>query len=285
MSEDWSHEEVEAIVSDYFVMLGHELGGEPYSKSRHRAELKHLLNARSDGSIEWKHQNISAALIDLGFPYINGYKPRRNYQRLLFNTVTDRLSADRALIMTVQEHVDRPAPLLERLAIPEDFDTPPRPSPASGRRVHDALPPAFRDSRLAPADYLAREARNQSLGTAGELFVLEFERSRLRRLGADRLAKRVEHVASAQGDSLGFDVFSFELDGREKLIEVKTTAYGKETPFFVTRNEIACSAARPDIYNLYRVYAFRQNPRLFAVAGDLNMVCSLEPTQYLGRVA
>jgi Protein NO VEIN, C-terminal len=40
--------------------------------------------------------------------------------------------------------------------------------------------------------------------------------------------------------------------GRERLVEVKTTAYGRETPFFVTRNEVEVSGKQDDQYFLYR---------------------------------
>src|ERR1035441_4200999 len=65
------------------MMLQKELAGRDYNKTEHRNRLIKLLNNRSDGSVEFKHQNISAALINLGSPYIKGYKPRWNYQQLL----------------------------------------------------------------------------------------------------------------------------------------------------------------------------------------------------------
>ena len=57
-------------------MLSHQLHSTPYNKADHNRRLGHLLNNRSRGSIEFKHQNISAILIELGYPYIEGYKPR-----------------------------------------------------------------------------------------------------------------------------------------------------------------------------------------------------------------
>lgn len=78
---------------------------------------------------------------------------------------------------------------------------------------------------------------------AGELFVAEFESRRLHALGLSRLSERVEHVSRTRGDGLGYDVLSFDADGRERYIEVKTTAFGQETPFYVSRNELACSDA------------------------------------------
>ena len=80
MASDWSPEEVAATVMNYFVMLGHELRGEVYNKREYNRHLQALLNDRSAGAIEFKHANISAILIEQGFPYIDGYKPRANYQ-------------------------------------------------------------------------------------------------------------------------------------------------------------------------------------------------------------
>src|SRR5437899_3120271 len=91
MSDDWSREEVEATVSDYFDMLAMELRGEPFNKAEHNRDLQKLLANRTKGAIEKKHQNISAVLIELGYPYIDGYKPLGNYQQLLYGVVEDRL--------------------------------------------------------------------------------------------------------------------------------------------------------------------------------------------------
>ena len=53
---DWTREEVEAAVTDYFSMLSAELTGLPYSKTAHRRRLRNALQSRSDGSLEFKHQ-------------------------------------------------------------------------------------------------------------------------------------------------------------------------------------------------------------------------------------
>jgi len=76
MASNWSESEVEAAVADYFDMLRSELTGQKYNKTAHRRALMEQLNNRSDGSVELKHQNISAVLIEMGIPYIDGYKPR-----------------------------------------------------------------------------------------------------------------------------------------------------------------------------------------------------------------
>jgi hypothetical protein len=75
---DWSDAEVKAIVSDYMEMLDQELRGQTVNKTDHRRNLKAKLVGRSDGSIEFKHQNISAVLQKLKLPWITGYRPRLN---------------------------------------------------------------------------------------------------------------------------------------------------------------------------------------------------------------
>ncbi len=77
-----------------------------------------------------------------------------------------------------------------------------------------------------------------------------FERARLIRLGQESLADRVEHIAVTEGDGAGFDIRSFEADGRDRFIEVKTTAYGKQVPFFVSQNEVMVSQNYSDHYHL-----------------------------------
>src|SRR3954463_9643439 len=76
---DWSSDELDAIVADYFSMLRAEQTGQRYNKTVHRKALMAEVH-RSDGSIEFKHQNISAVLTHLALPRIDGYKPAWNFQ-------------------------------------------------------------------------------------------------------------------------------------------------------------------------------------------------------------
>ena len=118
------------------------------------------------------------------------------------------------------------------------------------------------------------------MGRAGEEFVLQFEHERLWRAGQKRLADRIEHVSRTQGDGLGFDILSFEENGRERLIEVKTTQFGPLTPFFATRNEVDVSESRDNEYQLYRLFKFSEQPRLFMLGGSLRRSCDLEPSHF-----
>jgi hypothetical protein len=282
MGDDWSRAEVEATVADYFDMLEHELNGLEYNKSEHRRRLSVLLNRRTDGAIERKHQNVSAILIELGFVYISGYKPLRNYQQLLWEVVSDRLARSGNLVELVRAQVTEPAavPTIENIlaALVE----PPTPDPDARRYQSSQVrerPPVPRS-----VDYLAMEARNQSLGGAGEEFVVRFEAARLIQAGKERLAANVERVSETRGDALGFDVLSFEISGEERFVEVKTTAYGSLTPFFVSKNEVAVSREANDSYHLYRAFDFRCQPRLFMKRGALDQSFRLEPSQFVAII-
>lgn len=263
-------------------MLTSELLGESYNKAEHNRQLQRLLADRSAQAIEFKHANISAVLIEMGLPYISGYKPRSNYQQLLRDEIEQRLEKEPELFLTVSQVVEAPATDVPEIADLQDLIVP---IPPRERREHtyERPLPKLRASRRI--NYLEREARNASLGLAGERFVLDVEHRRLWQLGARRLAGRVDHVSQSRGDGLGFDILSYEADGREKLIEVKTTRFGAHTPFFVTSNEVDVSAERSGDYSLYRVFAFREKPKLFIVPGALWKSLDLQPVQYRASIA
>lgn len=276
---DWSREEVDAAVTDYFEMLAAELSGVAYNKAAHRHRLVSRLQGRSEASVEFKHANISAVLIDLGFPYIAGYKPRSNYQTLLFDVVAERLSQSRTLLDVAEADVEQPIVVPEVEDILSVLTAPP--AGASRDRV------VAQDRITRPTfavNYLEREARNRSLGAAGEEFVINYERARLIRSGNEPLAAKIEHISRLRGDAEGFDILSFENTGAERLIEVKTTKYGQETPFFVSKNELAVSEAKLDRYHLYRLFRFKAAPQLFILDGAISRTCVLAAATYVASV-
>ncbi|WDS34758.1 DUF3883 domain-containing protein [Pseudoxanthomonas sp.] len=273
---DWSLIEVEACVADYLRMLTLELNGQRYSKAEHARALGQMLEGRSRASIEFKHCNISAVMQELGYPPINGYKARGNYQALLFDVVEAQLSTDNEVQAAAHAAAVRPAVA----TTVEDHPDPWVPVPAPAQHLRETPPEYLPRFSAARRDYLAQEAQNRSLGRAGELFVLDHEARRLHAAGKKTLGDRVEHVAATQGDGLGYDVLSFDEDGRERLIEVKTTAFGQLTPFFVSRNELARSQADAPNYRVYRLFDFRQKPRMFALPGAIADHCLLDAVNY-----
>ena len=238
MANHWSEAEVEAAVQDYFTMLRLELNGIQYNKTEHRKALMERLNGRSHSSVELKHQNISAVLLECGMPYISGYKPRSNYQRALLPAAVEQYLVDNSDILDLFakdcEIVPSPPSVPDFLATLED---PPVPEQATSKLV---VPPKGIHIPHT-VNYLEREAQKQKLGDAGEQFVINFEKARLIRAGKESLADQIEQVSVTEGPSAGFDIRSFELDGSDRYIEAKTTKYGKSTPFYVTPNELRFS--------------------------------------------
>jgi hypothetical protein len=170
-TKDWSQIEVEACVADYLRMLTLELNGQRFSKTEHANALLQKLNHRSRASIEFKHCNISAVMIELGYPYVDGYKPRGNYQSLLADVVEAQLTGNLAVQDAAQAAVIRPAVAAAAISPGAMWVAAPMPT----TRVREA-PPAYAPRHVAvKRDFLAQEARNRSLGRAGELLVLELE--------------------------------------------------------------------------------------------------------------
>jgi Domain of unknown function (DUF3883) len=280
---DWTAAEVSLIVADYFDMLRLDLAGQEFVKTERNRALQERLNGRNRISIEFKHQNISAVLTGLGLPYVEGYKPRGNYQGLLAQEVEafldqspgflDRLAA--APLVNPDKAPETAARDLEKV-----IEAPPEAVPAPKEA---AKPWLSRKGRRI--DFARRDALNRHLGRLGEQFVVWLERQRLLAAGRDDLSRRVEWVADTLGDGLGFDVLSFdEVDDSERLVEVKTTGLGKFFPFYVTATEVRCSEDVGERFHLFRVFDFGRAPRAYVLAGPLRARCHLEPTLFRATI-
>jgi hypothetical protein len=258
----WEDDELDLIVADYFSMLAADLSRQRYVKSNHSAVLMARIG-RTHRSIEFKHQNISAVLDELGMPWIPGYKPKRNYQNAIFPAI------DRFLT----EHPDaiECSSIAPVLAPPSSnvFVAPPPKGPANKRIPGDL------ERLVRKFDPVERDRRNRVLGKAGEEFVFDLERRRLAEGGRSDLASNVRWVALLDGDGAGYDIRSFLLDGHERLLEVKTTNGSLRTPFFLTRNECDLAAQRPSEWCIYRVHAFAREPRIFTLTPPLEQSLDL----------
>ncbi|HLP56633.1 MAG TPA: DUF3883 domain-containing protein [Fluviicola sp.] len=278
----WTNIECELIVADYFRMLSMELTGVNYNKAAHRRNLQPLLHSRSDGSIEFKHQNISAVLIRLGQPYIKGYLPRFNIQQLLAEKVIEYLHQHQSIEQQFKLFSESP----EIITAPSvDFDkwrvNPPETTepkvPSDMVNEQDLI---YLNNPIK-TNYLEREQQNSKLGELGEELVLEYERWQLKKLGKDRLAKQVTWV-SKDNDRAGYDILSRNVDGSEKYIEVKTTKLGKETPFFFSKGELLFSQRSADDYHLCRVFNVATDAKIFSKQGRLDVICQSEAIGFKG---
>lgn len=275
----WSEEEVALIVADYIEMLVAELRGEAYNKTEHRRTLLSRLSGRNGAAVERKHQNISAVLDELGMPSIDGYKPLHNYQGTLKDHVNRWLTANPGALRGLGDIAEREP---RKLVLPSDpesiFVVPPeRDHP---RIARERCPEAHIS---VPGDFGLREARNRGLGLRGEEFVVELERRRLLNAGRKDLSEAVAWISRDRGDGYGYDVLSYALDEKEKLIEVKTTNYGKRFSFFVTQNEVRISEEHAEQYHLYRLFNFSNVPSIYCLPGSIRQNFMLEPKTYLAK--
>lgn len=268
---DWTPREIDLIIADYFDMLRLEIAGQPFNKAARNRALQELTH-RSKGSIEFKHQNISAVLSRLGYPWVIGYKPLFNFQGALLDGIERYLSAsqpilDRGLSTNSPVPGVAESPVLFFEAAPTgDVDV--APEPVAMRRLIQKFDPA------------ARDARNRALGKQGEARVFHHEREALISAGQRDLARKVRWVAEEDGDGAGYDILSFTPDGKEKLLEVKTTVGQRLTPFFLTRNEKLVAEERPDHYRIVRLYDFARAARAFEIVPPLESSVLLLPEVY-----
>lgn len=275
-SRHWSRIEVEATVRDYLNMLTLELRGEPFNKAARNRELRVRLDGRSHGAVERKHQNVSAVLTSLGCPYVNGYKPLGHAQDMLRDVVQEQLPPLLDLVAADVVAHQQPIGVDDLLGMRVD---PPGNGPASevGEEPAEYVV-AHRGSRTV--NYLQQESLNRSLGDAGEALVMEYERARLRQAGKDQLARNVEQVSKTVGDHAGYDIRSYDLAGHDRYVEVKSTRYGKLTPFYISMGEVRFSSANRHAYHLYRLFDFRRRPKLFMLPGDVRQHVRLDAINY-----
>jgi uncharacterized protein DUF3883 len=240
----WWLDEVEQAIRVYFDMFARYKAGEKFTKAGFLKKLHDENPARSYKSYEYKLQNISAVLNDLGRDWLSGYAPKARYQKLLRFAVEDWLgrgpgTASVSLPLTKRRH-----------------------SP-----------------RLVKIDWAKRDAENRALGEGGERYVFQQERQSLVEKQRPDLAALVKWDAS-EADGHGYDISSFDPDGTPIFIEVKTTTRGKDTAFFVSHNEVKVSGIHGERYRLYRVFNFLTRPDVLVHKGNLDDCFSLSPVSF-----
>mgnify|MGYP001177365015 CR=1 FL=1 len=123
-------------------------------------------------------------------------------------------------------------------------------------------------------NHIERERENKRIGELGELLVIQYEKEKLEKGG---IKKEPIHVSKSEGDGLGYDILSFNEDGEEIFIEVKTTVNNFSTPFYITKNELIRSNQDSEKFFLYRVYDFddQNNTGKFSIrTGSLSDLCN-----------
>lgn len=126
-------------------------------------------------------------------------------------------------------------------------------------------------SETKPIDFEEENKKHRRLGERGEKIVQNTERDSLRKIGKADLVNRIRQI-SKNNTSAGYDILSFEEDGREKYIEVKSTnnSPSGKVNFLITINE--CEKAKElKNYYIYIVFNVKSiNPKIWTLKDPLS---------------
>ena len=275
IGEDWSQDEVDATVADYFEMLRLEAEQRPYNKTEHNSALRARLNGRSKGSVELKHSNISAILAGLELPFIQGYKPRGNSQLLLRQAVQTYVTDNRSVMHKVVDALEEVKAPGEKIYTGTVLVDAPK-----KEALLQASEAASRIRIPRKLNFAARDEANRQLGRSGEEWVIGYEHQRLQEAGYPDLIQQLEWISDTRGDGAGFDILSFDTPVDHRYIEVKTTNNGIAAPFIISHNELQFSKEMDQQFFLYRVFELRNAPKLFILRGDLSDQLYLKPLDF-----
>lgn len=276
--EDWTDDEIWAAIDVYFEMLFRRLRGEDLVRVTFLRSLAGRTHGRSVNSAGYKLQNISAVLVEMGLTRLDGFTPASNFQARLGELVDEYLQQTPESLAALKSILEQPPERPPLPPIRSDIEEPPPDSDGDDEKRQRR----FRARKVV--DRARSDAANRALGRAGEQFVVGLEQESLRRAGRADLADRVKWIAEELGDGAGYDVLSFEPDGQEVFIEVKTTNGAKEAPFLVSANEVEFSHQQP-AFRLYRLFSFNYQPRMYVLRGPLRDVAVLEPVLFRARAS
>ncbi|MBC2071167.1 MrcB family domain-containing protein [Listeria seeligeri] len=138
-------------------------------------------------------------------------------------------------------------------------------------------------------DYVKEAIRNTEKGLQGEILVLNFERERLLKNPVTKpYVEKITHVAQ-NGDGHGYDIISYDVDpiSSDKVIEiyieVKTTIGSRNTPFYISENELNVAKLKGERYKIYRVYNYNGMPKLKIIDDLFTDKFIVEPINYIVR--
>jgi hypothetical protein len=168
-----------------------------------------------------------------------------------------------------------------QLNLPEDFDYAAAMvsiEKRSGEKQESKAQPRNGKGKAASKRDYSREAEsNEAVGRAGEEFVIAYEKHKLR--SHPDLAKQIRWVAESD-DSAGFDVLSYDPDGSEIYIEVKSTTGKWDSEFYMSINELTIAGKLGDSYQIYRVFDLGSSPKICKIAAPISDAVDLEAVTY-----
>lgn len=116
--------------------------------------------------------------------------------------------------------------------------------------------------RSRETDYERISRNKKDVGNRGEKAILKSEIIKLKKLGMDELA---EQVSISENDAIGYDILSFDEEGNEIHIEVKTNSSNNSyIDFYISDNELQ-HLMEEDNYYIYYLYNIKGKPKVHIV--------------------
>lgn len=133
-------------------------------------------------------------------------------------------------------------------------------------------------------DYSEQQRISQRIGDRGEELVLRNEIEKLKAWGfPDDVLSKVRRM-SLESDDYGYDILTFDKEGKEVYLEVKTTKVNRtDFSFIITRNELEHAKIFGDRYSIVIVFDVLNKPRMWYMGNPFIEEPSkikITPTQY-----
>lgn len=153
----------------------------------------------------------------------------------------------------------------------------------------DSLSPKNNQTRVnnkkRKIDFEKENTINCKIGEHGERIVMKIEKDKLISWGKKDLADKVQRK-SEESDSFGYDILSFDQDGKEIFIEVKSTQHKADNnlaQFFISSNEYSKAMNCPNYY-IYVVFEVNtRTPKILKIENlpSLEGKISIKPVNYM----
>lgn len=231
ISETMLHPYIKGLVEEYGALTVTELN----ILLREILDLDEVdltvLSGRKDDKFSQIVRNVVSHVAQGEVLERNGYIIDKRERPAIFTTVSPRMINE----------INRP--IVERIITTEEVE---------------ARKEKKRKFKARKVDYKEINEERTLIGDAGERFVLDWERNRLRELEVQfDVLDEVQHFSKLYGDGSGYDILSRQNEFGEPLyIEVKTTKGGLETSFYMSENERQFMKVNSNNCLIYRVYNF-----------------------------
>ena len=132
---------------------------------------------------------------------------------------------------------------------------------------------------ISKIDYVQKQKTNIVIGYTGEKQVLEYERKRLS--NHPDLQRRIKWQ-SQESDAIGYDILSYDKDGTERQIEVKSTNAQPSDKFhFVLTENERQHALKLTNYWIYYVFSIDNQPTIYKIKNPFkDDLVQIEPIKY-----